>query len=275
MMTSRVRQLATVAVAAVITLMASAPARADDTELFVGPAVTASPSRPNILFVMDTSGSMVNPVQSQVPYSATTTFSGSCDADRVYWSRPDGQGRFTPPACNTTQYVSASRFTCKAAQPNLTASGIAYVPLAAQWRSNNPLRYTWQNLNVSDNSNYIECAADAGLHGVSDSSTRKFAANGSTNGPWSGNSANKISWSTGEPITFYSGNYLNWRASPYVTLTRLQIMQNTLSTLLDNLEDNVNVGLMRYSNDRNTLPNASDGGMVVRPWAGSKTTGPR
>ena len=99
---------------------------------------------------------------------------------------------------------------------------------------------------------------------MSDSSTRKFAANGSTNGPWSGNSADKISWSTGEPITFYSGNYLNWRASPYVTLTRLQIMQNTLSTLLDNLEDNVNVGLMRYSNDRNTLPNASDGGMVVR-----------
>ena len=116
--------------------------------------------------------------------------------------------------------------------------------------------------NVSDNSNNIECAADAGLHGVSDSSTRKFAANGSK-GPWSGSSDDKISWSTGEPITFYSGNYLNWRASPNVTLTRLLIMRNTLSTLLDNLEDNVNVGLMRYSNDRNTLPNASDGGMVV------------
>ncbi len=27
--------------------------------------------------------------------------------------------------------------------------------------------------------------------------------------------------------------------------------------------DNVNVGLMRYSNDRNSLPNASDGGMVM------------
>ena len=102
-MTSRVRQLATVAVAAVITLMASAPARADDTELFVGPAVTASPSRPNILFVMDTSGSMANTVQSKLPYSATTTYSGSCDAGRVYWSRPDGQGKFTPPDCDTTQ----------------------------------------------------------------------------------------------------------------------------------------------------------------------------
>ena len=61
MTTSRMRSLATLAAAAAVALLSSAPAGADDTELFVGAAVAAAPSRPNILFVMDTSGSMDTP----------------------------------------------------------------------------------------------------------------------------------------------------------------------------------------------------------------------
>ncbi len=86
-----------------------------------------------------------------------------------------------------------------------------------------------------------------------------------TNGPWSSNSANKIDWARGGPITFYSGNYLNWKASSTITRTRLEIMQEVLTTLLDNLDDNVNVGLMRYSNDTgNDNDAAAQGGMVVK-----------
>ncbi len=58
MTTSRMRSRATLAAAAAVAMLASAPAGADDTELFIGAAVAAAPSRPNILFVMDTSGSM-------------------------------------------------------------------------------------------------------------------------------------------------------------------------------------------------------------------------
>jgi type IV pilus assembly protein PilY1 len=260
MTTFRMRSQATLAVAAAITLLASAQTRADDTELFVGAAVAAAPSRPNILFVMDTSGSMDTSVQTQVPYDPAVTFSGSCNTGRVYWSRTG-----TAPACDSKQYVNADKFTCNAAMPALNSSGISYVSLAAQWKpNNNSSKSKWQTLTSGDNSNFIECAPDAGLHGQTAASTKTWAIDG-TNGPWSSSSTTKIDWSRGEPITFYSGNYLNWKASPYVTSTRLKIMQNVLDTLLYNLADNVNVGLMRYSNDTgNSNDAAAQGGMVVK-----------
>ena len=47
MRTSRIRTLAAVATLAVATTLATAPARGDDTELFVGEAVAGAPARPN------------------------------------------------------------------------------------------------------------------------------------------------------------------------------------------------------------------------------------
>ncbi|MBK6451801.1 MAG: hypothetical protein IPF84_04285 [Proteobacteria bacterium] len=108
------RSLATLAAAAAVVLLANTPASADDTELFVGAAVAAAPSRPNILFVMDTSGSMDTNVTTQVSFNPTDTYSGSCRTDRVYWSKDN-----RPPNCGTDQYVAATAFTCSAAQPNL------------------------------------------------------------------------------------------------------------------------------------------------------------
>ena len=268
MMTSRIKTLAALAAATAATILAAAPARADDTELFVGPAVAAPPSRPNILFIMDTSGSMNNIVSTRPDYVPTTDYSAysSCRTDRVYWSKTG-----TRPACNTNQWVALSSFTCNGALPSLNSSGLVSVPKVAQWKpntaaSNRPNNARWQQLTAGDNSNFIECAKDAGLHGSLAVPTPKtYAANGS-NGAWSSDPLQKIDWAGGEPlpVTFYSGNYLNYAQSPTINRTRLQIVQSALSNLLDNLDNNVNVGLMRYSNDRNTLPNASDGGMVVQ-----------
>jgi len=246
--------------AALSITLAAAPARSDDTELFVGEAVAAPASRPNILFVLDTSLSMNTPVQTQVPYDPATTYSGTCRTDRLYWSRPDSSGKFTAPSCSTSRYISATSFTCNAAQPDLASSGIAYVTKAARWRG---AYYRWSTLVEGDSTGFVECQADAGIHGQSASSSKKWATDGSY-GPWTSDSSRKLDWgSRGEPITFYSGNYLNWKASPYITQTRLEIMQNVLTTLLDSMADNVNVGLMRYSNDGGSGDAAAEGGMVV------------
>ncbi len=257
MKTTKALALAATAAATIVT---SRPAAADDTELFVGEAVAAAPSRPNILFIMDTSGSMDANVSSQVPYDASTVFAGSCRSDRIYWS-DDGR----PPSCSTDQYVAATSFTCKAAQADLDSAGLAYVSKAARWRIRSKGN-RWDSLSDSDHTSWVECAADAGVHGQSDAATKKYAADGA-NGPWSSNSANKIDWARGDAITFYSGNYLNWRSSSTVTRTRLEIMQTVLTDLLDNLDDNVNVGLMRYSNDGGSGDSAAQGGMVVKAMA--------
>jgi type IV pilus assembly protein PilY1 len=257
MMTSKIRTLVALAATTAATLLSAAAARADDTELFIGPAVSAPPTRPNILIVLDTSGSMTNLQWTQEDYTASTNYSGSCSRSRIYWSR-DGR----PPSCGSSQWVSDTAFVCEAARPALSNAGIAVVERAAQWWQRSPSSGSrWRVL--SDNSNYVECAADAGIHGSTSSSSRKYATDGS-NGPYVTTSTLWPSGGETGPVTFYTGNYLNWLANPRVQRTRLDIVRSAMNNLLDNLADgSVNVGLMRYSNDRNTLPNASDGGMVV------------
>lgn len=225
MMTSRIRTLAAVASMAVATILATAPASGDDTELFVGEAVAGAPSRPNIMFIMDTSGSMNSDVTTRPEYASQAVWPnfGNCRGDRIYWTRDS-----TAPNCNTDQWVAAADFDCDSADPALAATGIAIVPATdqlAQWRNNR-----WRTLQ-SGNRGKIECGR-------------------------AGGEAN--------PVTIYSGNRMNYLwGAPTITRTRLEIMQSALTNLLDNLDNNVNVGLMRYSNDRGTLPNAADGGMVV------------
>ena len=282
MTTPKIRSLVAIAATTAVTLLAAAPAQADDTELFVGAAVSAPPTRPNIMFVLDTSGSMRNLQWTQEDYTASSTYAttGTCSNSRVYWSRVplgasgdlNGDGNEddadkvlqVQQFCNSNQWVPSSAFVCKAAAPSLASAGIAAVERAAQWNGSSSVR-RWQTLSSSrrSTSNWVECAADAGIHGSSDSSSSKYARDGS-GGPYT--STNTLWPSGGEtgPVTFYTGNYLNWLANPRVQRPRLDIVRSAMSNLLDNLADgSVNVGLMRYSNDRNTLPNASDGGMVV------------
>ena len=58
MTTSLNHPWSTLAFAALLTAAAPPPAVADDTELFVGDAVAAPAGRPNIMFILDTSGSL-------------------------------------------------------------------------------------------------------------------------------------------------------------------------------------------------------------------------
>ena len=259
-MTSTTRLLVTLATAAAVTALSTTPTWADDTELFVGPAVSAPPSRPNILFIVDTSGSMDEEQLTQGDYIPTETYSGSCSTSRLYWSRTG-----SPPDCSSTRdYISTSAFVCNSAQRSLSINGYAIVNRAAQWQPRvSGVGRFWRALASNDSSNYVECEADAGIHGVDGSSSLRYARNGSS-AAWQ---SSPTLWPGGETGTvhFYSGNYLNHRADPTqsVRATRLDIVRSALRTLLNGLEDNVNVGLMRYSNDNFTGPDFSDGGMVM------------
>ena len=81
---------------AVLALAGGTGVRADDTEIFVTQAGAGTTIQPNILFVLDTSGSMSTDVVTQVPYDPATTYTGACPAGRVYWR--DGSGN--PPRCS-------------------------------------------------------------------------------------------------------------------------------------------------------------------------------
>src|SRR5688500_3842351 len=100
------------AASAMLTLAAAMPAAADDTEIFVpqGGGV-----KPNVLFILDTSGSMETDVVTEnAPYDPTVTYTGSCDATRVYWLRDQGTP-LIPPACDTDNWFNLTALMCKAA----------------------------------------------------------------------------------------------------------------------------------------------------------------
>ncbi|MGQ0429584.1 MAG: pilus assembly protein [Gammaproteobacteria bacterium] len=253
-------------VATVGALLAGA-AQADDTEIFTGVANTTSAQRPNILFIIDTSGSMRTAVPTQMPFDPAITYPGSCLAGRVYFQQ--GSNSSSPPSCSNSTSVPLAAFKCDAALQAFTSAGYYVADRAAQWRGS-PLR--WRGINGgTGNSVWVECRADAGLHGNGTDTSRLWAADG-TNGPWTANSAQQITWSANganSSYVFYSANYINWLRGPAATVsTRLEIVQEVTKNTLDQLalSDKVNVGLMRFSSNSffGCQETSAEGGMVLR-----------
>ena len=260
--------------AAALTVCAAMPARADDVEIYIGTSDPQSvESRPNILFVMDTSGSMGTNVTTQTTYDPKETYDGKCTSDTVYWKSStasfSGNGLPVTSACalrgsgNVAGYVDKAHYLCKTAQVVMDVNGFQTVTAAAQWKPNNKAtKSVWSTLARDVHDQPIDCADDFNKlkmdppHG---NGSKAYAANG-TNGPYTDNSAQQISWTTSEvddQYTFYTGNWLNWfYNAKTVTKTRLEIVQESLQSILSTLTS-ANVGLMRFSTD-------GEGGMVIK-----------
>jgi type IV pilus assembly protein PilY1 len=271
------KRLLTMASAAAIVALSGA-ALADDSEIFTGVGNVVASQRPNILFVIDTSGSMDTEVVTQVPYDPNTTYPGTCSSSRVYFAQ--GSNSNSPPACTNFTSVPLAAFKCDTALQAFTTAGYYVADRAAQYRGAPRL---WRSINGNTaNTVWVECRADAGIHGDGVDNSRLWAADGG-NGPWSANSAQQINWNSngaGSSYVFYSANYINWlNNASTTTQTRLEIVQDVATTTVNQLaaSDNVNIGLMQFSNNTNNGCNdesTSEGGMVLREMGPAGTYGP-
>ena len=90
MKTSKLKLLTT---GSMLTLLIGSPVWADDTEIFFGTSTASSASAPNIMLILDTSGSMDTNVVSTTAYNQATTYTGNCSSSNVYFtmagSRPE------------------------------------------------------------------------------------------------------------------------------------------------------------------------------------------
>ena len=154
--------------------LAGGPALADDTEVFKSAhsVSQASSLRPNVLFVLDTSGSMGSEVDDVQPFKTAKeqTFydggQGTCQHDRIYWS----VAPHNVPSCDTTQYFKKNKLRCKAALDLLKQGGPGrFQDRLARFKTE---RLDWRPRKAGNHRPpHIECRADRGQHGQDNQST--------------------------------------------------------------------------------------------------------
>ena len=248
-------------------LFIGAPSFADDMEIFGSSTTVGAGLKPNILFIVDTSGSMDSDVVTHAnPYDATVTYPGTCDANSVYWRQALG----SPPACTTTQHYPNTQNKCLAARQAFARDGRYVAGGAGMWNAAST-RKRWEAIRAGVIDQPVECKADAGVDGDGVDNSKLFAWNSSDNTQkWTANAAQAITWSsnnTNLTYVMYAGNWLNWyyNTTDLAIKTRLQIVQEVANSLANSIDD-VNLGLMRYSNNGGTnSETVAEGGMVMQP----------
>ena len=213
---------------------------------------------PNILFVIDTSGSMggtvnVSDYDPMQDYAAPQG-SAECHDNRLYVMFSGDL-----PGCDTESWFEMSKFRCGYAWDalNIPGTGIGTgfnVDKYSRWSGG-----AWRELHSTfhehrDSTDHYECYADDGEHGEDVVSTATHIHN--TNGPWSttddeavGGGGSPGIWSGMSSVTIYTGNYLNWYhyhgGSSGVDKTRLEVVVGAAKDLIDSVSG-VNIGLMRF-----------------------------
>lgn len=263
-MRSRKKKLGWMTAASACAIAAGAPVWADDTELLLVNPSTAMQPKPNILFILDTSGSMDSLEETAKPYDPNQTYNtGLCDPNKLYWTDVDVVPVCAGPGLDT-QVIDKSAFKCDAATRRLNGIG-NYSNTMVQWRSSSfavGTIYWWQDLAPGDETGWVECQNDSAKHGdgtAGDVYATAYAwLNSSASNAWVSDSSIELSWGSAPrnvEYTMYDGNWLNWKSNPeLVNLERLDIVRKVTTTVLNSI-DNVNVGLMRF--------NDSDGGPII------------
>ncbi len=270
------KRISCIAICTAISFGVVSSGYADDTELFFPDATAVNNggvnADPNVLFILDTSGSMNGDVITQEPWDPTRTWAGNYRSDAIYWSQFGGE-----PSSNSSQWFNKTAQNCASAvdplynlglyQDNLAAwkdqdtGGGGWCPPWAWWNcGGGGTEYAWLELNDSFRDRPLECEADAGVHGEGLNGNavdpaKPYVSDGQANGPWS--AVQNFTWN--DNYTLYDGNYLNWRNSPGTVIgSRIQVVRDVTNSLLDNLTG-INVGLMRF--------NYQEGGPVLHEIA--------
>ena len=217
---------------------------ADDTEIFTG---TGSVKDSNVLFILDTSGSMNDPeTLTRPPYDPSKTYDNSTysfDSNLYYLYKSFNS--LDDVASNIRQNdIDASQIICSSALSAAQTTGIYSGSTVIRGSTTNNSwwgpRYGWftgdnnqhndKVINSNDTSLKVKCDSLSGF-----GYTRHF-------------------------LRMYSGNYLNYLSvegeSATTTTTRMAIMKRAAIDALGSLADNINVGIMRFNTD-------SDGGRVI------------
>lgn len=255
---SRIRT-ACAGVGLLLSLTISSPVWADDVELLLSTPGLSGAARPNLLFILDSSGSMTGTVPTQNPYDASETYAGDCDATMYYWKYGSNS---SVPTCGSNYKFDKDMFDCQQGLDQMATAG-KFVDIMAMYRQGG--KWRWRDLDRYRDDRRVECEEDSddGDHGhISDNTTTKpYARSGSRDSYsssrlYTSDSGRIINWGNmGGVKTVYDPNYINWYHGPSgASLRKTDIVKAVTKNVLGSMND-VNVGLMRFD--------GNDGGPVM------------
>lgn len=232
-----------------LVVLSAAPfAQADDTEIFFG-----NPSGngviPNVLFILDNSGSMATNITTQSVFDPSVNYSGGISDTWIYVYE-GGSYRGA---------IKKSSTHCQTMLDKLAVSGQYTSAKVASYYNKQ-----WRNVLYSSTSdaNPTECKDDRGVHGSSASSSDKYARKGTNKSMWTSQTNKEVGWNGFKTYHYYSANYLNWYFYHRVATSqsRLDIMKGVINNLVDSTSG-INIGLMSF----NTNNGGKQGGRVQVP----------
>jgi type IV pilus assembly protein PilY1 len=267
MMNRIIRKTTWTCVGLLLALTCGTPAMADDTELLLINPDTIQ-QIPNVMLVIDSSGSMGNQEQTREVYDFNLLYAGGatpCDPNYYYWT----EYKKVVPTCdpaNTKRFLKTA-FVCDAGMKQIQGIG-SYRKTMAQHRDGASGIFSillgltdsvrWQKLEPGNETDLVECSTDSGKHGDGVNTAKLYAQRGGDQPPFTSSRRDRVnwgSWPTSQSVTIFDGNYLNYVGNaPLIMDSRINIVQNTATAILNSIEG-INVGIMRFNNN--------DGGPVL------------
>lgn len=250
------------------------PAMADDTDIFVKRS-SSTADQPNILFVVDNSGSMREEdvlTRSEVYDPNKGYNAGGFDTNRWYFS-PGAK-----PEVNNRRAFPTNISFCKGMADLISTTGkyegklIGLFDGTSRWTQG---RSGWRNLDYRwDRSlrgvfKAIECEVDWGEHGQTDASTKVYptdetgASIDNLGVAWETSESDAVDYNSRSTYGgLYSGHYMNYlEVTPVTTSSRMEAVKSVLTDIVGSM-NGVNFGLMSFNvNSRGT----TNGGNIDYP----------
>ncbi len=250
---SRIRAAWAAGAGLILTTIVASPVWADDVELLLSTPSTSVAAKPNLLFILDSSGSMDWKVSTKAPYDPDVIYEGTCESDKYYWTTSNDI-----PTCGSQYKIFKEWFFCQQGITQIADAG-SFTDTMAMYRSRKG-KLAWRTPSKTKTSNPIECKEDSGEHGYGANATAEpYALIGSSGTPYTSDSAAEVDWGTRPThrvITVYDPNFLNWHHDTSSgEMRKNDIVEAVTKNLLGSMND-VNVGFMWF--------NWKEGGTVVQ-----------
>jgi type IV pilus assembly protein PilY1 len=247
-----------------------------DTDVYLNAQGVSRDDSPNVLIILDNSGSMTTVVTSRPAYDPNINYatqpgapSTPFDSTRIYWATSS-----SPPTSTTTnKWFSVSNNKCTASVTVLASggTGIYANDTVVGWANKTSSTYppgsstqgSWANLSGGRDS-VVECKAD----NPADASLGTYAASGQIQyqNRYTSSSGSKLNWSSFNTTTLYNANYLNYfnNATLSSSDTRMNIAKDAIKSIIDS-NQNVRFGLMVFNtNSSSDSSNSGNhGGRVI------------